>query len=291
MIAFVFPGQASQFVGMGKDLMEDGHRSGLFSQANDILGFDIRRIMCEGSEEDLVQTSVTQPAVFLHSVMKYLSYQGDLRPTAVAGHSLGEFSALVANGCLTFEDGLQLVRARAEAMQRACDSRSGTMAAIVGIADEVVEQVCSETEGIVVPANFNCPGQLVISGAHAAVTAACEALTKLGARRAILLPVGGAFHSPLMQPAQTELAAAIEKTAFSQPICPIYQNVNGLAQQDPVQIRTNLVQQLTSPVRWTTTIQNLISGGTNTFVEVGGTGKVLQGMIKRIDRESVTSAL
>ncbi len=291
MKAFVFPGQAAQFVGMGKDFESSPQASLLLKEANYLMGFDIGKIMSEGSEEDLKQTNVTQPAVFLHSIIKLKTSSANKSFQAVAGHSLGEFTALVANGVLSFADGLKLVKARAQAMQKACEAVPGTMAAIVGLEDAKVEEICESTDGIVVAANYNCPGQLVISGEHRAVKAACARLSEAGARRAILLPVGGAFHSPLMQPAQEELAAAIESVSFQQTKVPIYQNVSGLSYQDPQEIRKNLVKQLTSPVRWTDTIERMIADGAEEFVEVGGTGKVLLGMIKRISRETNSSTL
>jgi [acyl-carrier-protein] S-malonyltransferase len=291
MTAYIFPGQASQFVGMGKDLYEqyDTARE-RFHQANEILGFSISELMFEGTETDLKETRVTQPAVFLHSVIKAEIFsEGD--PDAVAGHSLGEFSALVSNRTLSFKDGLNLVRVRAEAMQKACEANPGTMAAIVGLDDGVVEKICAEVPGVVIAANYNCPGQLVISGEIAAVQLACEKLSAAGARRAIELAVGGAFHSPLMEPAAQELAQAVLQTPFVNPVCPIYQNVNGLPQTDPAVIKDQLIQQLTSPVRWTTTIQKMTQDGINRYIEVGGTGKVLQALVKRINPEAQTSAL
>ena len=291
MTALVFPGQASQFVGMGKDFEGSVAAQQLLGQANEIVGFDIAKVMAEGSSEDLKQTKVTQPAVFLHSVIKFLTHVEPIIPKAVAGHSLGEFSALVANGALTFSDGLQLVRARAFAMQHACDAQPGIMAAIVGLEDSIVEQICSQVNGVVVAANYNCPGQIVISGAHEPVAKACDLLTQAGARRAIPLAVGGAFHSPLMKPAQTELSEAIESTSFHQPLCPIFQNVDGKAHSEPDEIKLNLIKQLTSPVRWSDTIQHMVKWGVTDFREVGGSGKVLQGMIKRISRESATATL
>ncbi len=291
MKAFVFPGQASQFVGMGKSLFEiNQNAKQRFTEAREILGYDLADVMVNGSAEDLKQTFVTQPAVFMHSVLTAEANPDEV-PAAVAGHSLGEFSALVANKTLTFHQGLELVRVRAEAMQSACEAEPGTMAAIVGLEDSVVEQVCEEVEGVVIAANYNCPGQLVISGAVPAVEAACEILKEKGAKRALILPVGGAFHSPLMRPAEDQLAQAIEAMDFMTPICPIYQNVDGKPQLDSGVIKSNLVKQLTSPVRWTTTIENMISDGVDEFVEVGGTGKVIQGMIKRIDRSIPSSAL
>ncbi|MBK8506433.1 MAG: ACP S-malonyltransferase [Saprospiraceae bacterium] len=291
MTAYIFPGQASQFVGMGQDLFENHQRARYrFTQANEILGFQISEIMFEGSDDDLKQTSVTQPAVFLHSVIKS-EILGDLVPDAVAGHSLGEFSALVCNKTLSFEDGLRLVKIRAEAMQRACEAIPGTMAAIVGLEDITVENICGEVTGIVIAANYNCPGQLVISGEIEAVRLACTKCTDAGARRAIELAVGGAFHSPLMEPAAKELEEAVMSTTFKQPVCPIYQNVNGLPQRDPAMIQDLLIRQLTTPVRWTSTILHMTANGITDYVEVGGTGKVLQAMVKRIDAGAVTRAL
>lgn len=290
--AFVFPGQGSQFPGMAKDLYES---STLAKQrldaANDILGFRITDIMFEGADEDLKQTRVTQPAIFLHSVVTAEVMGADFRPDMVAGHSLGEFSALVAAGALKFEDGLKLVAARAMAMQRACEINPSTMAAILGLDDEVVEQACREIDGVVVAANYNCPGQLVISGTNEAVQKACELLSSRGAKRALLLPVGGAFHSPLMEPAREELEGAIAATAFNAPICPIYQNVTASAVTDPAEIKKNLLIQLTAPVRWTQTMQAMLADGATEVVEVGP-GKVLQGLFKKIDRAlPVRSAL
>lgn len=290
-IAYIFPGQASQFVGMGRDLFENHSLArNRFHQANEILGFDISNVMFEGTDEDLRQTNVTQPAVFLHSVIK-AELMGTGVADAVAGHSLGEFSALVYNRSLTFEDGLNLVRIRAEAMQKACELKPGTMAAIVGLDDPVVERICSEVKGVVMAANYNCPGQLVISGEVDAVRLACEKLLSAGARRAIELAVGGAFHSPLMQPASKQLEHALLETPFASPGCPIYQNVDGLPQTDPAIIKDHLIKQLTSPVRWTKTIQKMTEDGLNQYIEVGGTGKVLQAMVKRISPEVQTSAL
>lgn len=282
--AYVFPGQGAQFSGMGKELY-DNHSSAkeLIDQSNDILGFDIKSIMFSGSDEELKQTKVTQPAVFIHSVVAALTSE-NFKPQMVAGHSLGEFSALVANGTLSFEDGLSLVSKRAQAMQKACEIQESTMAAVLGLDDEVVEQVCAETSGVVVAANYNCPGQLVISGEVAAVNAACEKLKEAGAKRALVLPVGGAFHSPLMEPAREELAEAIENTNFSNPNCPVYQNVDAKGYTDVSAIKNNLVLQLTSPVRWTQCVQHMIADGATSFIECGP-GKVLQGLIKKVDRE------
>ncbi|NJL74132.1 MAG: ACP S-malonyltransferase [Saprospiraceae bacterium] len=293
MKGYVFPGQASQFVGMGKDMYEaSALAKSLFDQANDILGYSITAVMFEGSEEALVQTKITQPAVFLHSVIKAKMAGNDFQPDMVAGHSLGEFSALVANGTLTFEDGLRLVQQRAIAMQKACEAVESTMAAIVGVEDEVIEKVCAEiTEEIVVPANYNCPGQLVISGTVKGIELALARLNELGAKKSIVLAVGGAFHSPLMQPAQEELETAIANTVFHQPICPIYQNFNAMAETDPEAIKRNLIAQLTAPVRWTQTMNNMIADGISEFIEVGGTGKVIQGFVKRVSRSMPTSSL
>ncbi len=290
MNAYIFPGQGAQFVGMGLDLYENHPLAQeLFEQANDILGFSITDIMFEGTKDDLKQTKVTQPAIFLHSVILSKVLGEDFKPDMVAGHSLGEFSALVANGVLNFEDGLKLVSQRAMAMQKACELQSSTMAAVLGLDDEIVEKICSETEGIVVPANYNCPGQLVISGEVEAVNLACEKLKEAGARRALLLPVGGAFHSPLMEPAREELAAAIEATTFNAPGCPIYQNVTTTAVTDSDQIKNNLILQLTAPVKWTQSVQQMIKDGGKSFVEVGP-GKVLQGLVRKIDSEVETSS-
>jgi [acyl-carrier-protein] S-malonyltransferase len=290
MKAYVFPGQGAQFTGMGKDLYEQSELArAMFAKANDILGFDIQQIMFEGSEEALKQTNVTQPAIFLHSTILAACLGDSFQPDMVAGHSLGEFSALVANKTLSFEDGLRLVAQRAAAMQKACELEPSTMAAILGLEDEVVERVCSEINGVVVAANYNCPGQLVISGSVAAVEAACAALTEAGAKRALVLQVGGAFHSPLMEPAREELAAAIEATHFATPSCPVYQNVNAQAVTDPAQIKANLVTQLTGAVRWTQIMQNMLADGCSEVIEVGP-GKVLQGLFKKVDREIPTAS-
>ena len=288
MKAFVFPGQGAQFVGMGKDLYDNNPLAKeLFEKANDTLGYRITDIMFEGTDEDLRQTKVTQPAVFLHSVISALCMGDDFKPAMTAGHSLGEFSALVAAGALSFEDGLRLVYARAMAMQKACEAAPSTMAAIVGLPDDVIEEICGEInhEGyVVVPANYNCPGQLVISGNVEAINEACEKIKNAGAKRALPLKVGGAFHSPLMQPAKDELQAAIEKTDIKTPKCPVYQNVDGMPHTDPAEIKQNLIAQLTSSVRWTQCVQNMIADGADDFTECGP-GKALQGMIARIDRE------
>lgn len=287
MKAFVFPGQGAQFVGMGKDLYDNNPLAKeLFENANDILGYNITEIMFNGTDEELKQTKVTQPAVFLHSVISALCMGDDFAPSMVAGHSLGEFSALVAAGALSFEDGLKLVYARAMAMQKACEASPSTMAAIIGLPDEKVEEICAEVnkDGYVcVPANFNCPGQLVISGNIDAINEACEKLKAAGAKRALPLKVGGAFHSPLMQPAKDELQAAIEKTDFHAPKCPVYQNVDGMPHTDPAEIKANLIAQLTSSVKWTKCVQSMVADGADDFTECGP-GKALQGMIARIDK-------
>ena len=289
MKAYVFPGQGAQFTGMGKHLYENSALAKeLFEKANEILGFRITDIMFEGTAEELKETKVTQPAVFLHSVILAKTLGEDFKPEMVAGHSLGEFSALVANGALSFEDGLKLVSQRALAMQKACEIKPSTMAAVLGLADNIVEEVCASIDGIVVAANYNCPGQLVISGETSAVEKACEAMKAAGAKRALLLPVGGAFHSPMMEPAREELAAAIEATAFSTPICPVYQNVTANAVSDPSEIKKNLIIQLTAPVKWTQSIQQMIKDGATLFTEVGP-GKVLAGLIGKIDKEAITA--
>ncbi len=289
MKAFVFPGQGAQYVGMGKDLYDNSPMAKeLFEKANEILGFRITDLMFEGKDEDLKQTKVTQPAIFLHSVILAKTLGEAFQPEMTAGHSLGEFSALVAAGAMNFEDGLKLVSQRAQAMQKACEIEPSTMAAIVGLEDAVVEEVCESINDVVVAANYNCPGQLVISGSIAGVDKACELLTEKGAKRALKLPVGGAFHSPLMEPARTELAAAIEATEFSTPVCPVYQNVNAQAVTAPATIKENLVAQLTAPVRWTQTVQNMITDGVTSFTEVGP-GKVLQGLVKKVDRKMETT--
>jgi len=288
MKAYVFPGQGAQFVGMGKDLYDSSPLAKeLFEKANSILGFRITDLMFAGTDEDLKQTKVTQPAIFLHSVILSKVMGASFKPDMVAGHSLGEFSALVANGALSFEDGLKLVSKRALAMQKACEAEPSTMAAVLGLDDKIVEDACASIDGVVVAANYNCPGQLVISGSIPAVDAACEKLKSLGAKRALRLPVGGAFHSPLMEPARVELEKAITETNFSKPICPVYQNVNASAVTDPETIKKNLVSQLTSPVRWTQTVKNMAKDGATDFVEVGP-GKVLTGLIKKIE-PSVTA--
>jgi [acyl-carrier-protein] S-malonyltransferase len=289
MKAYVFPGQGAQFTGMGKDLYESSAlAAALFEKANEILGFRITDIMFEGTAEELKETKVTQPAVFLHSVILAKTLGEDFKPEMVAGHSLGEFSALVANGTLSFEDGLKLVSQRALAMQKACEITPSTMAAVLGLADNVVEEVCASIDGIVVAANYNCPGQLVISGETTAVEKACEAMKAAGAKRALILPVGGAFHSPMMEPAREELAAAIEATTFSTPICPVYQNVTVNAVSDANEIKKNLIIQLTAPVKWTQSVQQMIADGATLFTEVGP-GKVLAGLINKIDKEAVTA--
>ncbi|MDJ1468105.1 ACP S-malonyltransferase [Cytophagaceae bacterium DM2B3-1] len=281
MKAYIFPGQGAQFTGMGKNLYEESAKAReLFEQANEILGFRITDTMFSGTEEELKQTNVTQPSIFLHSVV-LAKISSNFQPDMVAGHSLGEFSALVANGALSFEDGLRLVAQRAAAMQKACELQPSTMAAVLGLDDEVVENICREIDDVVVPANYNCPGQLVISGTVRGVELACEKLKAAGAKRALILAVGGAFHSPLMEPARAELAAAIEKTVFSTPICPVYQNANAQPATDTTIIKQNLIDQLTAPVRWTQSVQNMLTDGATQFVECGP-GKVLQGLVKKI---------
>lgn len=287
MKAYVFPGQGAQFTGMGKELYETNPLAKeLFDQANDILGFKITDIMFEGTAEELKETKVTQPAVFLHSVILAKTLN-DFQPDMVAGHSLGEFSALVANGTLSFEDGLKLVSQRAMAMQKACEITPSTMAAVLNLPDETVEQICESIEGVVVAANYNCPGQLVISGEYKAVELACEKMKEAGAKRALILPVGGAFHSPMMEPAREELAAAIEATTFNTPICPVYQNVTASAVSDPNEIKKNLIIQLTAPVKWTQSVQQMIADGAAEFTEIGP-GKVLTGLIGKIDKTVAT---
>lgn len=288
--AFVFPGQGAQFPGMGKDLYENNSQAkALFDQADDILGFGLSKIMFEGTADELKETKVTQPAIFLHSVVLAQISEG-FNPDMVAGHSLGEFSALVANKTLKFEDGLKLVSQRAMAMQKACENQESTMAAVLALPDSVVEEVCASIDGVVVAANYNCPGQLVISGALSAVELACEKLKEAGAKRALILPVGGAFHSPLMEPAREELAAAIESTIFGTPNCPIYQNVDASAHTEIAEIKANLIAQLTAPVRWTQSVQQMVIDGASSFVECGP-GKVLQGLVKKIEPSVETSGL
>ena len=290
MKAYVFPGQGAQFSGMGLDLYEKSELAQeLFNKANDILGFSITDVMFEGTAEDLKQTKVTQPAIFLHSVILSKLMGDQFSPDMVAGHSLGELSALVANNTLAFEDGLKLVSKRAIAMQKACEIKPSTMAAVLGLEDQIVEETCSKTEGIVVAANYNCPGQLVISGEIEAINNACDQLKELGARRALVLPVGGAFHSPLMEPAREELAAAIEDTIFNKPSCPVYQNVTASAITNENEIKSNLIQQLTAPVKWTQSVKQMIADGATSFTEIGP-GKVLQGLVKKIDRTIETNS-
>lgn len=290
MKAYVFPGQGAQFTGMGKDLFDNSELAkSLFKQANDSLGFDITRIMFEGEKEELTQTKVTQPAIFLHSVILAKVLGSQFKADMVAGHSLGEFSALVAANYMTFEDGLKLVYNRALAMQKACEQNPSTMAAILGLEDKIVEEVCQSINGVVVPANYNCPGQLVISGSNEAIAEACQKLTDAGARRALQLPVGGAFHSLLMEPAQIELAAAIKSTPFKEGDCPIYQNVTAKAETNPEEIKSNLIKQLTASVKWTQTMQQMQEDGLTSVTEVGP-GKVLQGLFKKMDRALETES-
>ena len=291
MKAYIFPGQGAQFSGMGKDLFENSKTAyELFNNANEILGFKISDVMFSGSAEDLKQTSVTQPAIFLHSVILAMSKECEISPAMVAGHSLGEFSALVINKSISFEDGLKLVSIRANAMQKACENNPGTMAAVLGLEDKLVENVCSEVDGVVVAANYNCPGQLVISGELNAIELACEKLKEIGARRALVLPVGGAFHSPLMEEAKRELENAINETVFSDPICPIYQNVSGLPYSSEIEIKRNLISQLTSPVKWTQSITKMVEDGAKEFIEVGP-GRVLQGLVRKINGDINSSSL
>ena len=291
MKAYIFPGQGAQFSGMGKDLFENSKTAHeLFNNANEILDFKISDVMFNGSAEDLKQTSVTQPAIFLHSVILAMSKENEISPSMVAGHSLGEFSALVVNKSISFEDGLKLVSIRANAMQKACENNPGTMAAVLGLEDRIVENVCSEVKGTVVAANYNCPGQLVISGELNAIELACAKLKEIGARRALVLPVGGAFHSPLMEEAKRELENAINETGFSDPICPIYQNVSGLSYSSEIEIKENLISQLTSPVKWTQSINKMVEDGAEEFIEVGP-GRVLQGLVRKINADINSSSL
>lgn len=289
MKAYVFPGQGAQFVGMGQDLYENNAEArALFDKANEILGFSITDLMFNGTEDDLKQTKVTQPAIFLHSVILAKSMGDEFKPDMVAGHSLGEFSALVASGALSFEEGLKLVSARAHAMQKACEARPSTMAAVLALPDEKVEALCAEVDDIVAPANYNCPGQVVISGTMEGIDAACEKMLAAGAKRALKLKVGGAFHSPLMQPAQEELAEAIANAVFQTPVCPVYQNVDAKPHTDPEEIKANLIKQLTAPVRWTQGVEAMIADGADEFIELGP-GAVLQGLVKKINRTVATS--
>lgn len=292
MKAYVFPGQGAQFTGMGQDLYDENPTAkALFEEANEVLGYRLSDVMFTGSEEELKETKITQPAIFLHSIIKVKLAGDDFAPAGVAGHSLGEFSALVAAGAMDFVDGLRLVHARALAMQEACEIQASTMAAVIGLEDKVVEDICAQTTEIVVPANYNSPGQLVISGNIPGVAAASEKLSAAGAKKVVQLVVGGAFHSPLMQPAQDKLAAAIEATQFHAPRCPIYQNVDAKAHTDPEEIKENLVKQLTAPVRWTQTVQQMAQDGYTEFIEAGGKGSVLRGLIRRIDRQLTSSSL
>ncbi len=291
MKAYVFPGQGAQFVGMGKDLYDNNPEAKeLFEKANDILGFRITDLMFNGTEEDLKQTKVTQPAIFLHSVILAKSLGDEFKPDMVAGHSLGEFSALVASGALSFEEGLKLVSKRAHAMQKACELKPSTMAAVLALPDDKVEELCAEVNDIVAPANYNCPGQVVISGTIEGIDAACEKMLGAGAKRAMKLKVGGAFHSPLMQPAQEELAEAIAEAEFQTPVCPVYQNVDGKPHTDPAEIKENLIKQLTAPVRWTYDVEAMIADGADEFIELGP-GSVLQGLVKKINRGMKTSGM
>ncbi|HWW42853.1 ACP S-malonyltransferase [Pedobacter sp.] len=289
MKAYIFPGQGAQFSGMGKDLYQNDEAKELFEKANEIIGFRISDIMFSGSDEELKQTNVTQPAIFLHSVILAKTLGAEFKPDMVAGHSLGEFSALVAASALSFEDGLRLVIARANAMQKACEIQPSTMAAILGLADDIVEKICADIPEVVVPANYNCPGQLVISGSLEGIDTACQKLTEAGAKRALKLNVGGAFHSPLMEPARLELQQAIEQTVIQSPVCPIYQNVDPTPNTDPEKIKLNLITQLTGAVRWTQTVESMLAHGADEFIEVGP-GNVLQGLVKKVSREVKTSS-
>ncbi len=291
MKAYIYPGQGAQFVGMGKDLYDNSAKAKeMFEQANEILGFRITDIMFEGTAEDLRQTKVTQPAIFLHSVILAATLEDEFKPDMVAGHSLGEFSALVTAKAISFEDGLKLVYNRALAMQKACETNPSTMAAVLGLPDETVEKVCSLIDDVVIPANYNCPGQVVISGSITGIEEACVKMKEAGAKRALLLQVGGAFHSPFMEPAKVELSKAIEETKFSNPICPVYQNVSTIGETDSAVIKENLIAQLTSPVKWTQSVENMIEDGATEFIELGP-GKVLQGLVSKINREVATSGM